>query len=102
MTDPIPSAWTDPGRAYADAMVAELDRAPLHFDGWAHYGGLVLPEETIEVVGRWPEERYVLQYRSMLGELVAAKQFPIDSFPEVTVLGLIDEGELSELRSLAS
>jgi hypothetical protein len=104
MTHPVPSVWTDPERAYADAMVAELDWAPLHFDGWAHYEQArpVLPGETIEVVGRWPDECYILQHRPMLGELVAARQFPIDSFPEVTVLGLIDESELPELRSLAS
>ena len=104
MTDPDPSAWTDPERAFADAMVAELDWAPLHFDGWAHYEQArpVLPGETIEVVGRWLDESYILQHRPMLGELVAARQFPIDSFPEVTVLGLIDESEIPELRSLAS
>lgn len=42
-----------------------------------------------------------LQYRPLLGELTEARQFPIDPFPEVTVLGRIDERDLSELRSLA-
>jgi hypothetical protein len=104
MTDPVVAGWSDRERAYADAMVAELDWAPLHFDGWGHYEQArpVLPGETIEVIGRWHDESYILQHRPMLGELVAAKQFPIDPFPGVTVLGLIDEGELPELRSLAS
>jgi hypothetical protein len=38
----------------------------------------------------------------MLGELVEASQAPIDQFPEVTVLGRIDEIELPELRLLGS
>lgn len=104
MIDPVVAGWSDRERAYADAMVAELDWAPLHFDGWGHYEQArpVLPGETIEVIGRWPDQGYTLQYRPMLGELVAAKQYPIDPFPEVTVHGLIDEGELPQLRSLAS
>ncbi len=104
MIDPVVAGWSDRERAYADAMVAELDWAPLHFDGWAHYEQArpVLPGETIEVVGRWPDEGYTLQYRPMLGELVAARQFPIDRFPEVTVLGRIDKSDLPELQPLAS
>ena len=88
----------------AEAMVAELDWAPLHFDGWTHYEQArpLLPGETIEVIGRWPDQGYTVQHRPILGELVAATQFPIDPFPEITVFGLIDEDELPELRSLAS
>jgi hypothetical protein len=102
MIDPVVARWSDRERAYADAMVAELDWAPLHFDGWAHYEQArpVLLGETIEVIG--PDQGYTLQYRPTLGELAAAKQFPIDPFPEVTVLGRIDESELPELRSFAS
>jgi hypothetical protein len=103
MIDPV-AGWPDRERAYAEAMVAELDWAPLHFDGWTHYEQArpLLPGETIEVIGHWPDQGYTLQYRPTLGELVAARQLPIDPFPEVTVLGLIDESELPELRSLAS
>lgn len=104
MTDPVLAGWSDRERAYADAMVAELDWAPFHFDGWGQYEQArpVLPGETIEVIGRWPDQGYILHYRPMLGELVAAKQFPIDPLPEVTVLGRIDDSGLAELRSLAS
>lgn len=96
------AGWSDRVRAYADAMVAELDWAPLQFDGWAHYEQArpLLPGETIEVIGRWPDEGYTLQYRPMLGELVEASQTPIDPFPEVTVLGRIDESDILELRPL--
>ena len=56
MIDPVAGS-SDRERAYAEAMVAELDWAPLHFDGWTHYEQArpVLPGETIEVIGRWPE-----------------------------------------------
>jgi hypothetical protein len=103
MIDPV-GGWSDRESAYAEAMVAELDWAPLHFDGWAHYEQArpLLPGETIEVIGRRADHGYTLQYRPHLGELVAAKRFPIDPFPEITVLGRIDEGELPELRPLAS
>lgn len=104
----MPEAVT-PGRegwehAYAEAMRAEVDWAPLHFDGWAHYEQArpALPGETIEVIGRWPDQGYTLQYRPLLGELTHAWQFPIDPFPEVTVLGRIEERQLPELRSLAA
>ncbi|HLF43030.1 MAG TPA: hypothetical protein VJA46_05820 [Acidimicrobiia bacterium] len=78
--------------------------APLHFDGWGHYEQArpALSGETIEVVGRWPDQGYTLQYRPALGELVEARQFPIDPFPEVTVLGRIEESGLAELQSLES
>lgn len=78
--------------------------APLHFEGWAHYEQArpALPGETIEVIGRWPEHGYTLQYRPLLGELTHAWQFPIDPFPEVTVLGRIDDADLPELRTLAA
>ena len=98
-----------PGRdgweqAYAEAMRAEVDWAPLHFDGWAHYEQArpALLGETIEVIGRWADQGYTLRYRPLLGELTEARQFPIDPFPEVTVLGRIDDSDLSELRSLAA
>lgn len=73
MIDPA-AGWSDRERAYAEAIVAELDWAPLHFDGWAYYEQArpVLPGETIEVIGRWPDHGYTLQYRPMLGELVKA------------------------------
>jgi hypothetical protein len=103
MIDPV-AGWSDRERSYADAMVAELDWAPLHFDGWAQYEQArpLLPGETIEVFGRCPDQGYTLQYRPMLGELVEASQTPIDPFPEVTVLGRIDKRDLPELRPLAS
>lgn len=98
-----------PGRddwehAYVEAMRAEVDWAPLHFDGWAHYEQArpALPGETIEVIGRWPDQGYTLQYRPFLGELTEARQFPIDPFAEVTVLGRIDESDLPKLRTLAA
>jgi hypothetical protein len=102
MIDPV-AGGSDRESAYAEAMVAELDWAPLHFDGWWHYEQArpVRSGETIEVIGHWPDHGYTLQYRPMLGELVAARQFQIDPFPEITVLGRIDESELPELRSLA-
>lgn len=89
--------------AYTEAMRAEIDWAPLHFDGWGHYEQArpALPGETIEVIGRWPDQGYTLQYRPVLGELTQARQFPIDPLPEVTVLGRIDENDLPELKSLA-
>ena len=103
MAELAPTGWTEWERAYADAMRAEIDWAPFHFDGWAHYEQArpVLPDETIEVVGRWPDHGYTLQYRPLLGELAQAWQTPIDPFPEVTVLGRIEEGDLPELRALA-
>lgn len=104
MTEPVASEWTAQARAYADAMRCELDWAPLHFDGWGEYEQArpTLPRETIEVIGDWPDRGYTLQYRPVLGELVEAHQTPIDSFPEITVLGRVDERRLAELRSLAS
>jgi hypothetical protein len=104
VSDPVGSEWSEQQRTYADAVVAELDWAPLHFDGWAHYEQArpLLPGETIDVIGRWPDQGYTLQYRQMLGELVKASQTPIDPFPEVTVLGRIAEGDLPELRQLAT
>ena len=103
MIDPV-AGWSDRAREYAMAMVAELDWAPLHFDGWTHYEQArpLLSGETIEVIGHWPDQGYTLQHRPTLGELVAARQYPIDPFPAVIVHGLIDESELPELRSLAS
>lgn len=104
MTEPVPSEWTEGERAYADAMRGELDWAPLHFDGWAQYEQArpALPGETIEVIASWSEHAYTLQHRPVLGELVEARQTPIDPFPEITVLGRIDESGISELRSLVS
>lgn len=104
MIDAVLTGWSDGERAYAEAMTAELDWAPLQFDGWAPYEQArpLLPGETIEVMGRWPEQGYTLQYRPLLGELVAARQFPIDRLPEVTVLGRIDKSDLPDLRCLAS
>lgn len=89
--------------SYTEAMRAEVDWAPLHFDGWGHYERArpAMPGETIEVIGRWPDQGYILQYRPLLGELTQARQFPIDPFPEVTVLGRVDEHDLPALRSLA-
>lgn len=98
----------EPGRddwthAYASAMRAEIDWAPIHFSGWGHYEQArpALPDETIEVIARWPDQGYTLQYRPLLGELAEARQFPIDRFPEVIVRGRVHEKDLPELRSLA-
>lgn len=90
--------------AYLEAMRAEVDWAPLRFDGWGHYEQArpTLPEETIEVIARWPDHGYVLQYRPLLGELTQARKTPIDPFPEITVLGRIDDSDLPQLRSLGS
>lgn len=103
MAEPWPTGWSDWERAHADAMRVEVDWAPLHFDGWAHYEQArpLLPGETIEVIGLWPDKGYTLQYRPHLRELVEAWQAPIDPFPEVTVLGRIDESDLPEVRRLA-
>ncbi len=104
MTEPVSSEWAVQERAYADAMRGELDWAPLRFDGWGQYEQArpTLPRETIEVIGDWPDRGYTLQYRRVLGELVEARQTPIDPFPEITVLGRIDESGISELRSLVA
>ena len=104
MAESAPTGWTDWERAYADAMRAEVDWAPLHFDGWAHYERArpALPDETFEVIGRWPDQGYTLQYRPLFDELTEAWQTPIDPLPEVTLLGRIDETNLRELRSLAA
>ncbi len=104
MAEPATTSWSDAERAYANAMRAEVDWAPLHFDGWGHYEQArpLLPGETIEVIGRWPEQGYTLQYRPLLGELTQARQFPIDPFPEVTVLGRVDGGRLPDMRAVAS
>lgn len=91
-------------RAYVEAMRAEVDWAPLHFDGWGHYEQArpTMPGETIEVIARWPDQGYTLQYRPPLGELTEARQYPIDPFPTVTVLGRIDERDLARLHSHAA
>lgn len=104
MAESVPTGWRDRERAYAEAMRAEIDWAPLHFDGWSHYEQArpALPGESIEVIGRWPDQGYSLQYRPLLGELAEAWQTPIDPLPQITVLGRIDESDLPELRSLAS
>lgn len=90
--------------AYVEAMRAEVDWAPLHFDGWGLYEQArpITPGETIGVIARWPEKGYTLQYRPLLGELTEARQYPIDRFPTITVLGRIDEGGLARLRSHAT
>lgn len=91
-------------RLYVEAMRAEVDWAPLHFDGWGHYEQArpAMPGETIEVIARWPDEGYTLQYRPMLGELTEARQYPIEPFPTVTVLGSVEEQDIPELRALAA
>lgn len=91
-------------RAYVEAMRAEVDWAPFRFDGWGHYEQArpTMPGETIEVIARWPDSGYTLQYRPLLGELTEARQYPIDPFPTVTVLGRIDEEGLARLRSHAT
>jgi len=103
MTDAVVLGRDDRESAYAEAMRAEVNWAPLHFDGWGHYERArpALPDETIEVIGRWPDQGYTLQYRPRLGELTQASQTPIDPLPEVTVLGRIDEKDLPDLRPLA-
>lgn len=100
----IDSGSTSAGRAYVEAMRAEVNWAPLRFDGWSHYEQArpTLPDETIEVIARWPDRGYTLQYRPLLGELTEARQYPIDPFPTVTVLGRIDEQGLASLRSSAT
>ncbi|MFP3881893.1 MAG: hypothetical protein ACLFRT_09515 [Actinomycetota bacterium] len=104
MAETAPNTWSDAKRRYADAMQAEVDWAPLHFNGWSHYEQArpLLSGETIEVIARWPEQGYTLQYRPLLGELTEARQIPIDPFPEVTVLGRIDGSDLPELQAVAS
>lgn len=94
----------DWARSYAEAMRAEVGCAPLHFEGWGHYERArpALPGETIEVIGRWPDHGYTLQYRPLLGELTEARGTPIDPLPEVTVMGRIEEQGLPELRRLAA
>ena len=91
-------------RAYVEAMRAEVDWAPFCFDGWGHYEQArpTMPGETIEVIARWPDKGYTLQYRPLLGELTEARQYPIDPFPTITVLGRIDEAGLAQLRSSAT
>jgi len=85
----IDSGPTAADRAYVEAMRSEVDWAPLYFNGWGHYEQArpMMPGETIEVLARWPDNGYTLQYRPLLGELTEARQYPIDSFPTVTVLG---------------
>ena len=103
MADPAHAEMTDWDRAYREAMAAEVLWAPIHFDGWGLYEQArpAMPGETIEMIGRWPEHGYTLQYRSLLGELTQACQTPIDQFPEVTVLGRLDETDLPQLCYLA-
>src|SRR5690606_11549185 len=73
------------------------------FNGWTHYEQArpTMPDETIEVIARWPDRGYTLQYRPMIRELTEARQYPIDQFPTVTVLGRVDEGGLAALRAHA-
>lgn len=91
-------------RAYVEAMRAEVSWAPLHFDGWGHYEQArpVMQGEVIEVIARWPNEGYTLQYRPLIGEVTEARQYPIDPIPAVTVLGRIDERGLARMRSSAT
>jgi hypothetical protein len=104
MAESAPTGSSDWERAYAEAMRAEIDWAPLHFDGWAHFEQArpALRDERIEVIGRWPDQGYTLQYRPLLGELTEAWQTPIDPLPAVTALGRVDEQDLAELRSIAA
>jgi len=103
MADAAVSPRDDVVSAYTEAMAAEVDWGPLHFDSWGHYEQArpAMPSEAIEVIGRWPDPGYTLQYRPLLGELTQARQYPIDPFPEVTVLGRVNENDLPNLRSLA-
>lgn len=100
--DDTGSAQAD--RAYVEAMRAEVNWAPLRFDGWGHYEQArpTMPGEVIEVIGRWPDEGYLLQYRPLLSELTEARQYPIDPIPTVTVLGRADESDLADLRAFAA
>lgn len=43
------------------------------------------------MIGKWTHNGYILRYRPMLGELTEA--VPHDPFPEVMVLGGIDDGD---------
>jgi hypothetical protein len=101
MIDPGPTAAD---HAYVEAMRAEVNWAPLHFNGWAHYEQArpTMPGETIEVIARWPDKGYTLQYRPLLGELTEARQYPVDPFPTVTVLGRVEERHLISLRTVAA
>lgn len=97
----IDAGPTSADSAYIEAMRAEVNWAPLHFNGWSHYEQArpTMPDETIEVIARWPDKGYTLQYRPLLGELTEARQYPIDMFPTITVLGRVDESGLAALRA---
>lgn len=98
-TDPL-----DADRAYVEAMRAEVNWAPLRFDGWGHYEQArpTMPGETIEVIARWPDKGYTLQYRPLLNELTEARQYPVDPTPTVTVLGRVEDLDLARLHSRAA
>lgn len=98
---PVPehSEWQN---RMIDAMRAELDWAPMRFESWSAYERArpLLPGEQFEIVGHFPDHGYVLQYRSLLGELTQSLRYPIDQQPDVTVRGSVGAFHLAHLRRL--
>lgn len=93
------SAWQD---TMIEAMRAELDWAPMTFPSWTAYEHArpLLPGETYEIIGHFPQHGYILQYRRLLGELTQSNRLPIDQRPEVTVRGSVKAAHLAQLRRL--
>lgn len=100
----IPPAWSDWHHVMADAMRAELEWTPMHFDSWREYERArpLLPGETYEIITANTEDGYVLQYRPTLGELTESRQYPIDQRPHAKVLGAVPGDAVSELRQITN
>lgn len=94
------SAWQS---AWASAMRDELAFGPFQFDGWAAYERerpLLAPHDPIQVLGAWPDEGSVLQYRPLLEEMLVAFQTPLDAQPSITSLGRVPLADVAALRTM--
>ncbi len=88
---------------WEQAMAAELDWAPIHFDNWRHYETArpyLDPTDTLKLLGEWSDQGITIYVRDRFGEVISTLQTPLDHTPTVTVHGTFDPGSIERIRAV--